>query len=49
VRQYTEAARVHAIGVARAVIGVCLAAGGLDRLYSNDVYGALMAAPHGRD
>jgi hypothetical protein len=41
-----EAARTHALHVARAVIAVCLAADGLDRLYNSDVYDALIALPH---
>jgi hypothetical protein len=41
-----EGERTHAIRVAHAVIAVCLAADGLHRLYSSDVYDALIALPH---
>lgn len=41
-----ETSRIRAIHIARAVVAVCLATGGFDRLYSSDVYGALIASPY---
>lgn len=41
-----DADRTHAIHVTRAVIAVCRAADGLDRLHSSDVYDVLVASPH---